>query len=150
MSHQPNSMSLLRRLCPELYQINANSCTSGFREIQDEIRIDLERLLNTRAAISIDNQQASITTAAYGMFDFMVIDFSHEAGKSELCSRIAKVIETHEPRLSQVHVEPSGEFHQFDQFAIRIQAQVNLNPPEDIAFESELEPNTQQFTLIQG
>ena len=77
----------------------------------ESVQREIGRILNTRTILQ--NSDGLLTSREYGLADFAHISATDMQAHVELALRIARIIETFEPRLSQVRVtiepHPSGQ-----------------------------------------
>lgn len=103
----------------------------------DSVRREVARILNTRTILQTPD--GLLTSREYGLPDFAHVSAADMQAHSELALRIARLIETFEPRLSQVRVtierHPSGQ--RFLTGTISAKLLLNLMP-EPVSFPLEM------------
>ena len=108
----------------------------ALREAVESVRSDLKRLLNTRTVLQESIPPLGTLTAVnYGLPDFSHVSATDMRARVELATRLARIIEAFEPRLSQVRVtveqHPSGQ--RFLTGTVTALLQVGV-VPEPVAF----------------
>lgn len=77
--------------------------------VAEEIRLDVENLLNTRCAFSEEwageHPDVADTLVCYGMPEAGHVSLTSQKDLDELRKRIERVVETHEPRICNVRVK---------------------------------------------
>lgn len=77
--------------------------------LTEEIRLDVENLLNTRCAFSEEwageHPDVAGTLVCYGMPESGHVSLTSQKDLDELRKRIERVVEIHEPRISNVQVK---------------------------------------------
>jgi type VI secretion system protein ImpF len=96
--------SLLDRLTatPEAARSRGLDLRIGLRELRNEVRRDLERLLDTRTLILDDLvqfPQARASVLAYGLADFAPMTHASADDRRRICDMIADSLRRLEPRL---------------------------------------------------
>ncbi|HXS93996.1 MAG TPA: type VI secretion system baseplate subunit TssE [Candidatus Limnocylindrales bacterium] len=77
----------------------------GRRELRESVRVEVARILNTRAHLKGESQSlAEGTVLDYGLPDFYAYSASSNSDLEQLANTIAKKIAAGEPRLSEVRV----------------------------------------------
>jgi type VI secretion system lysozyme-like protein len=104
----------------------------------DSVRRELTRILNTRTSLQPAN--GLLTTREYGLADFVHLSAGDTQAQAALALQIARLIETFEPRLSQVHVtlEPHPSGQRFLTGTIFGKLLLNL-VPEPVSFPLEMQ-----------
>lgn len=102
------------------------------------MRRELTRILNTRTSLQPAN--GLLTTREYGLADFVHLSAGDTQAQAALALQIARLIETFEPRLSQVHVtlEPHPSGQRFLTGTIFGKLLLNL-VPEPVSFPLEMQ-----------
>jgi type VI secretion system protein ImpF len=125
------------------------------RDIKENIRRDLEDLLNTRWRCAswpphLDELGKSLVN--YGIPDFTATNLGSAEGQEEFRRVIQRVIENHEPRFKSVTVKLLRNPDALDRtLRFRIDAVLHAEPlPEQIVFDSALEPLTASFRVKEG
>jgi len=137
-SSQSYPSSLMARLCSD--HPTARHCT--FTQLREDIRCNLERLLNSRQRVG---NHAGISStrhggiAEYGIDDAALTDVSTTRGQQTLLLHIERRIAQFEPRLSRPRVAivamTNGVLH------FRIEATLKMyNDDGFVAFDSQLDP----------
>ncbi len=142
--------SLLDRLIdqqPDRQVENEKSRHQLMSEIRENVRRDLERLLNTRfRCISPPDNCYELDRSLinYGLPDLNVINFLNAAGTEQFCRLVEQHIKRFEPRFKTVHVVIRDDNDKLDRtLRFRIEALMHADPaPEEIVFDSALEPAT--------
>ncbi|OGT54728.1 MAG: hypothetical protein A3F17_01540 [Gammaproteobacteria bacterium RIFCSPHIGHO2_12_FULL_41_15] len=108
-------------------------------ELCDDIKNNLQSLLNTRAWQSETFESSQTNLFTYGLPDFSHDYFDQQSVQHSLCIQIAHVIERYEPRLSHVRVNVLEEKRLQRLLALRISALLNSEPVQAAVFESKLD-----------
>jgi type VI secretion system protein ImpF len=138
--------SLLDRLIDEdPHQLYEKQKSYGvvLSEIKDNIRRDLECLLNTRLYREnrppiLDELDKSIVN--YGLPDFGMVQLGSEEGKQKFKAQIQKAIEIFEPRFRRVSVELQQIGEDFERaLYLKISAVLMIEPdPISLLFDSRV------------
>jgi len=120
-------------------------------QLEESILRDLQDLLNTRRPPEeqfATLETASRTVANFGLMDFAHLELLSPRSREQVLDHIKIVIETYEPRLTEVEVmERSGEdleklakndFHK-GAIYLQIKARLKGNPGPEVSFETILE-----------
>lgn len=133
-----NRVPLFDRLTAPLNiaQENAGPYQSlSVREAIESVRADLSRLLNSRTVL----KGPQLTTLNFGLPDFSHVSAMDMQARNDLGTRITRIIEDFEPRLSQVRV--SIEAHRSGEryLAGNVTGVLRMGTvPEPVAFELAL------------
>jgi type VI secretion system lysozyme-like protein len=103
----------------------------------ESIKRELGRILNTRTILQ--TADGLLTSREYGLADFAHISAADKQAHAELALRIARIVETFEPRLGQVRVtiEPHPSGQRFLTGTISANVLLNL-VPEPVSFPLEM------------
>ena len=121
-------------------------------EIKDNVRRDLENLLNTRLRKPVNLQRYPELVSSvvnYGLPDFSHIAIESENEQVDFANTIAVIIERYEPRFSQVQVNirPIGDGLQ-RALHVKISAILLVEPdPIPVIFDSRLKYIDKRLTL---
>jgi type VI secretion system protein ImpF len=144
--------SILNRLI-DLDPLNnepANHTSASFREVEDMVLADLEKLLNTRQSlvdIPASCPQAKKSLLTYGLSDFTAENPRSNTVQQSLCQEVTRKIALFEPRLRNVtvRIDPNSS-HQGLNF--KISATIDVAPfKEAVFFDTFLDPNKGHFTV---
>jgi type VI secretion system protein ImpF len=114
------------------------------RRLKEGVRRDLEWLLNTRrVAVEPDESLVELNQSlyVYGLPDLSSYSASSSKDQGKLLRTIQSIIKEHEPRLSNVHVEPQdvSKTNAFN-LRLRIDAILMMDPaPEHVSFDTLIE-----------
>lgn len=120
-------------------------------ELYDDLRLNLEHLLNTRVKITPAAQLPSTLQQSciqYGIPDFSGYNFVSEKNHQALCQTIKHAIETFEPRLTHVNVilVDRDEIEIKRALTFRIEATIHLAQKRQLtSFESSLDIVNKNF-----
>lgn len=122
----------------------------GLNQVLDVLRRDLEELLNTRqTARGPLGLQRSIY--AYGLPDLTSFEAITPQQREELGKALGNTIAHFEPRLRHIHValiESDDVRERMLQF--RIDAQLSVEPYDDVTFQTVLELKTGHYSVQQS
>jgi len=124
--------------------------SSTLARIKDDVRRDLEWLLNTRRALDgpldeLGPLERSLWT--YGLPDFSNLTL-HAAAQRGFLEEIRRAIELFDPRLCDVAVTLGSLSRQPQALNYEISALLKVEPrPVAIKFDSSLELSTKRFTV---
>lgn len=148
----PLKPSVLDRLIGRDDEPDRTGPTQVLREIKENIRRDLQDLLNTRRCCESwpeDMRELDASLLNYGLPDYTGLHLSAPSKHEKVRDILRRVIETFEPRLEGVSVvrlnrgEPEGRT-----LAFRIAATLRVVPiAEPIAYESTIDPLGATFTV---
>jgi type VI secretion system lysozyme-like protein len=137
-----------RRLCAPLFErltnaanpVEEDSKSYRFLDLSgaiESVRREIGRILNTRTILQ--TPYGLLTSREYGLADFAHVSATDMQAHGELALRIARIIETFEPRLSQVRVtiEPHPSGQRFLTGTISANLLLNL-VPEPVLFPLEM------------
>ncbi|UTV26491.1 type VI secretion system baseplate subunit TssE [Photobacterium atrarenae] len=126
-----------------------------WRDMKHSVRRDLENLLNAKKQWltwpeSLSELDRSVLS--YGLPDFSSMPLSSMDGKERLCATIKETILKFEPRFIDVSVSIIEEEQPLERtLKLRIHALLHTRPePEEIAFNSEVEPVSLGFTISES
>lgn len=147
--------SLLQRLCDEQPDQPSEVETKilmSIAELQQDIRRNLEGLLNSRKELTTVNSRLHAVTQSilyYGIEDFTQLKYSLREQQQALCLQLRQAIHCFEPRLQQVDVELLSKEEAVNRrLYLRISGVVQLRPmPKNIAFETSLDIVKHTFHL---
>ncbi|GGF20431.1 type VI secretion protein [Aliidongia dinghuensis] len=147
--------SVLDRLLDEVPTGNKTAKPSRgvlVASIRQTLQRDLEWLLNTRRRPlgAAGKELAELKTAlpAYGIPDFTTRDLSSETQRKAFARALEQAIRHFEPRLASVSVSIADRGGLERRLRFRIDALIRVEPaPEPVAFVSQLDPATQNFTI---
>lgn len=141
------SAPLLFRLideAPHLQSEKKSGTQVLLHEFYEQIRQDLERLLNTRLNnIEWPEKYNELKNSVinYGINDFTLNFFGEKANHPKLCQMIKEAISRFEPRIHHVHVIPIESDTPLDRvLKLRIECEIDLKPTSIPAvFESRVD-----------
>jgi len=147
--------SLLHRLIdnePGQSQERGMGYTIDYVSMQQEIRKNLENILNTRLNLfNLASKYLLIKTSVlnYGMPDFSRKYYVATSQQLELCENIKAIIEAYEPRLQQVRVHAlQVEAKEHRSLVMRIEGLINMRlDTKQAVFESNLDILSYQFSV---
>ncbi|MFO0958183.1 MAG: type VI secretion system baseplate subunit TssE [Isosphaeraceae bacterium] len=120
--------------------------------LKNEIRRDLEWLLNTRLADSKLHQgmdQLKQSLVNYGLIDLNTLSLADDNDRKRLQASLQQALAHFEPRLRNVRIVPdetaTGEVLRAIHF--RIHADLRTDPAEPITFDTTLELGTRAFSV---
>lgn len=142
--------SLIDQLAGPLSR-NKGASYFSMHDLRASVQRDLQNLLNTRVRfISPDKQLNEVqdTIFNYGLPDVSSIHLISEKGKQEFAIWIERSIRNYEPRFKSVQVAPVATKDKGSGVTFRVDAVLYADPaPEDISFDSVLDPLTQTILL---
>lgn len=126
--------------------------TQGVRDLMDDVKRDLEALLNTRRTRSDlppDFDAASKSVLTYGLPDFMSAGAGSTDEREVLRQAVEQAITLFEPRLLQVHVSLITPESPHDRsLHLLIEGHLQCHPhPVPITFDSVVQPSTGQCVV---
>jgi type VI secretion system protein ImpF len=147
---QPLVPSVLDRLIddePTSTRESPKSRSQVLRELKQNIRHDLENLLNTRRRCKSWPENLSeleVSLVNYGVPDLAGAALGSAEGREEFRRIFETVVRLFEPRFARVSVEMLGNADPLDRtLRFRIDALLHAEPaPEPIVFDSALQPAT--------
>ncbi len=121
-------------------------------ELKDSVAADLEALLNTRSALSDDEQQqfplSARSVANYGVTDFASRSLSSGLDRDFICEAIQRAIERQDGRLRAVEVSLEGDAHAFNRLNFTIRATLRVSDVgEQVSFDARFEPTVQRYSV---
>jgi type VI secretion system protein ImpF len=142
--------SILDRLIDEDPATGTESVKSrsqSLREMIQNVRRDLERLLNTRwrcVGWSSDLVELERSLVNYGIPDIMTSDLGAELQRESFRRTVESAIRCFEPRLESASVQFIDPDQAVDRtLRFRIEAMLRVEPaPEPVVFDSKLELST--------
>ncbi len=146
--------SILDRLIdyePDMSREPPSSRARSLRELKQNVRRDLEWLLNTRSHIdeSVSQlEEVGKSMAIYGLMDFTGLGVKGTGEQKKLVQSLETAIRVFEPRLMDVRVslEPIDDLKRVLHF--RIEARLDVDPiPEPITFDTVLQMGGGQFEI---
>lgn len=145
-SDQPILPSLLDRLIddePDSQDENIKSYGVVLSEIKDNIRRDLECLLNTRLYrdhLPADLPELDVSIVNYGLPDFSMVQLTSDEGKTGFKEEVQKIIEKFEPRFKSVDIELDQVGEDFERsLYLKISAVLMIDPdPIPLLFDSRV------------
>ena len=121
-------------------------------ELKDSVAIDLEALLNTRSALTEDEQRqfpfSARSVVNYGVTDFASRSLSSGLDRDFICLALQRSIERQDGRLRAVNVSletDSGTFNRLN-FTIRATLRVS-DVGEQVSFDARFEPSLQRYSV---
>lgn len=151
-AQQLNYLPLIERLLddkPELAYEKRTKTEMSLEELHDDIRNNLEHLLNTRSRLLMsDFAQDEVVNSVlnYGVIDFSHTYFGNRKAQDSLCAIIKKTLAHFEPRLERIVVTALDEEETQRVLHLRIEAYIALKPePKPAIFESSLDLSRQRF-----
>ncbi len=153
MSRQQN-LSVIERFNQPVSAGKYASQAKRESSIEQSIKHDIEKLLNTRSMFSnLSNKLEAVDASCigYGMVDFLELSNNAKIKQEDVCSIVQKIIEKHEKRLKNILVSLADDQHYNNLIAITITAEIDCNNnKQQLVFESFIEPNKQRFSLLKG
>lgn len=147
--------SVFDRLCdgdPDLAMDAPRTIGQQMSELRENLRRDLERLLNTRRpplSPPADLGELSDSLAAFGVDGFFVTGLVTDHQRAEFARGMEQRIRLFEPRLAELSVSTLPPRHPSERtLRLRIEAVYRAQegmPP--IAFETAVDPSTQRFRV---
>lgn len=146
--------SLLDRLTdfePKMSSEAPKSRTRSLAELKQNVRRDLEWLLNSRSyPVEIDEELAEITKSVvtFGLPDFTGISARNQTDLKRISIELKEAIERFEPRLLDLKVvlEPINSTDR--ELRFRVEAFLNVEPtPEPVVFDTVLELGSGDFEI---
>lgn len=123
------------------------------RELKQSVRRDLENLLNTRWRCvswppNLDELELSLVN--YGIPDFTGVNMGAPAERERLRRLVEQIVRKFEPRFKTVKVQMLANRDEADRtLRFRIDAMLHAEPaPEPVIFDSQLEPLTNDFSVV--
>ncbi|GAB1257989.1 type VI secretion system baseplate subunit TssE [Aurantivibrio plasticivorans] len=143
---QPVLPSLLDRLIddePDRTLEPVKPYSHLLRDIKDNIRRDLENLLNTRVVKQINVKEfpeLEKSLMGYGVADFSHVQFEVEEERQRFAWVVSEVIARFEPRFQRVSVEIEPHGEEFDRtLHLKISAVLMIEPdPVPLIFDSSM------------
>ncbi|AKM47301.1 type VI secretion system baseplate subunit TssE [Edwardsiella anguillarum] len=116
------------------------------------VRRDVENVLNTRSALSLDTVQwpeLEKSPLNYGLPDCSNLSAANAEDREWIRQHIERAIDLFEPRLSQVRVQIYlDEKTGISQLIFRIEALLEVDPtPEPVMFDAVLDVSTQLYRI---
>ncbi len=132
------SASILSRLSNENTDVIRFDGIS-VEQLCDDIKMNLQALLNTRSwqLLDLDHEQQSVIN--YGLADFSHDYFDKQTVAKKICVTIADLIEKYEPRLTDIAVSLTDQNYWQRLLSIRIDALVQTQPAQAAIFESKMD-----------
>lgn len=117
------------------------------RELKQNVRRDLENLLNTRRRCKSWPEnlgELELSLVNYGIPDLTAAALGTSGAREEFCQVFEMTIKRFEPRFVRVVVEMLGNADPLDRtLRFRINAMLRAEPaPEPVVFDSSLQPTT--------
>lgn len=132
------------------------SSDQALRDIRASVRLDLEKLLNTRwscVAPRDDHDELEYSLINYGIPDFTGAALSDPIEQRQFLRHIERAVRHAEPRLvnPRALLPPGANEDQDRVFRFRISAVLHAPPySEPVEFESTLEPSSHRFAVTGG
>jgi type VI secretion system protein ImpF len=147
-----------RYLAPLLYRFENLRRFQGADDVIEDVRRNIECLLNTRLSIPPDyllrptDKEAAETLnqslVNFGVVDFQSLNMGDPLMEKRFCKSVQLSIERFEPRLAKVQVEMSPS-KQKRLINTEVKGQLVVEPFEEIRFESGLDMTSQSFVVSQ-
>jgi type VI secretion system protein ImpF len=147
--HRPASpvlQSVLDRLIDWEPKVSAEAPPTraeSIRQLKSNLRQDLERLLNTRRAVMLQNdrlREVQHSIYMFGLPDLASYALANPKDRDRLVRALQAAIRTFEPRITNVRIVPleqTGAGRHMLQF--RIEGMLRMDPaPEPISFDTVL------------
>ena len=145
--------SLIDRLL-DSSRVSRDSTYYSVLELRDSVQRDLQNLLNTRVRfISPEKhlKETQDTVVNFGLPDLSSQQLTSEQGKQEFAAWIERTIKRYEPRFKSVSVTPVSRKDDVGGVIFRVDAIMYADPaPEDICFDSVIDPLTQMISLSES
>lgn len=121
-------------------------------ELKDSVAADLEALLNTRCALSEDEQQhyplSARSVANYGVADFASRSLCSGLDRDFICQAIQRAIERQDGRLRAITVSLQAEAGAFNRLNFTIRATLRVSDVgEHVSFDARFEPTLQRYSV---
>ena len=143
--------SLLDRLKGEYGETGGGQLLQSLDELQQAVRRDVERLLNTRWRTvhwPHDLPELERSLASYGIPDFSAAALGSPDNREKLRIAIERALAIHEPRFQNVRVHLVDRPTLDRTLHFRIEADLLAFPhSEAIAFDSRIEPLSNQIRV---
>lgn len=143
-------------LAPILFRMRNLSRFCNANEVIDDVRMNVELLLNTRVSIPGDyllrptdpkhQEMLDGSLVNYGVADFQSLNMGDPQMEKRFCESVKCAIERFEPRLANVAVEMLASQHN-RLISVQVQARLIVQPFEDIRLETGLDIMSQKFTV---
>ena len=148
-------------LMPSVFDRLVDVSTSGINSqpwydiaaLTQVVRRDLEDLLNTQKSfpdLGIDYPELAESVVGFGVPDPSTFALDTPGGRRRLAAALMNVIDTFEPRLSNVRIElgsVSGE--KLRELRFRVVARLAIKTAPQVVFESNLHIPSGQFSIEQ-
>ncbi len=154
-SDQPLQPSFLDRLVRSDAAAGSRGRGQVLRQLKENIRRDLEDLLNTRWRPTVwppDLNELETSLVNYGIPDFTGANLGSIANQEDFCMILQRAIQRFEPRFKSVKVGLVKNRDAVDRvLRFRIEALLHTEPaPEPVVFDSSLEPISSTFEVKGG
>lgn len=129
--------------------------THTVEQLRDAVARDLESLLNARAAFDFDDLKplphVRDSVLTFGVRDFVGRVLTNGEEQRYVAHSLARAIETHEPRLSDVHVDFAPRQLSTNSLAFTIRALLVVQPArESVSFDAVLQPSASRFAVLRA
>ena len=128
--------------------------SSEMARIKEEVRRDLEWLLNSRSMpVELPSGLPALkrSLVRYGLPDFSTLNLGNPRSREDFQSVLAEVIRDFEPRLDRVEVRLSTQEQDHARPSLRyiVEAVLRLEPtPQLVVFDTVLELGTKKFRVV--
>lgn len=124
----------------------------SLKELHDNVRRDLERLLNTRRTSltwPAELTELEDSLLSYGLADFTGTDLATSEAQDAYCRTLERTIRHFEPRFVSVQVERVSSNDPVDpMLRFRVSALLHAEPePEPLVLDSALDPATRNISF---
>jgi type VI secretion system protein ImpF len=141
----PSLMSCLIDDHPEVTTEAAKSSSVVLRQLRENVRADLENLLNTRISCVDTPQQMPLLEFSllnYGLEDISTVNLESNKHVQQFCRKMENTIRHFEPRIKSIKVGSKNTLDVRDMcFHFRVEAVLHASPDnETIVFDSAINP----------
>jgi type VI secretion system protein ImpF len=149
---KPLLQSVLDRLLATGRPPEAQARDHSLKELRENVRRDLERLLNTRrTSLTWPAELAELEDSllSYGLADFTGTDLATAEAQDAYCRTLERTIRRFEPRFISVQVERVANTDPVDpMLRFRISALLHAEPePEPLILDSAMDPATRNISF---
>lgn len=129
--------------------------TFNLDQLRDAVAADLERLLNTRAALHPEHASlgahARRSVLSFGVRDFAACVLASSEDQRHIARTLAMAIELHEPRLRHVHVAFRVDAVTGSALQFTVRAILVVTPfCEGVSFDAVLMPAASRYHVTQS
>lgn len=141
----PSLMSCLIDDHPEVSAEAAKSSSMVLRQLKENVRANLENLLNTRISCVETPAQMPLLDCSllnYGLEDIATVNLESNKHVQQFCRKMEETIRNYEPRIKSIKVDSKNSLDVRDMcFHFRVEAVLHASPDNDtIVFDSAINP----------